>query len=131
MNQAPPNPNIQAVFDAMPPDTRIGAMALRDLIFETAATIPDLGKVTECLRWGQPAYITNIGSTLRIGAPKTGGFALYAHCQSSIISDFAQTFGADFQIEGNRAVLFKTPADIQPDKLRLMIQHGLTYKRKP
>ena len=123
-------PEIQAAYDALPPSERSGAMALRALIYETAKGISDLPAPTECLRWGQPSYITPIGSTLRIGIPKSGGFALYAHCQSTIISQFAQGFGADFKIEGNRAVLFQSKNDIQPEKLRLMIAHALTYKRK-
>jgi hypothetical protein len=124
------DPNIQAAYDAFPPAARSGALALRALIYEAAKGVEDLAPPTECLRWGQPSYITPIGSTLRIGVPKSGGFALYAHCQSTIISEFAQTFGADFRIEGNRAVLFQSAHDIQPEKLRLMIEHALTYKRK-
>ena len=124
------SPEIQAAYDAFPPEVQSGAMALRALIYETAKGISGLPAPTECLRWGQPSYITPIGSALRIGIPKSGGFALYAHCQSTIISQFAQGFGADFQIEGNRAVLFQSQDDIQPEKLRLMIGHALTYKRK-
>ena len=124
------DPAVKATFDEMPAPHRTGALALRQLIFDTAESIENLGPVTECLRWGQPSYVTKIGSTLRVGLPKTGGFALFAHCQSSIIADFADLFGADFTIEGNRAVVFNSIADIQPEKLRLMIEHGLTYKRK-
>jgi hypothetical protein len=125
------DPDIQAAYDAFPPDVQNGALALRALIYETAASLRDVPAPTECLRWGQPSYITPIGSALRIGAPKSGGFALYAHCQSSIISQFAQSFGADFQIEGNRGVVFQNPKGIKPEKLRLLISHALTYKRKP
>lgn len=130
MTPAITSAEIQAAYDAFPPAVKSGTMALRTLIYETAMGISDLAAPTECLRWGQPSYITPIGSTLRIGIPKSGGFALYAHCQSTIISQFAQGFGADFQIEGNRAVLFRSKDDIQPKKLRLMIEHALTYKRK-
>ena len=122
--------NVQAAYDAFPPSAINGAMGLRALIYETANGIAGLDEPTECLRWGQPSYITPIGSTLRVGIPKTGGFALYAHCQSAIISQFAQTFGADFKIEGNRAVIFQCMDDIQSKKLRLLVKHALTYKRK-
>ena len=59
---------------------------------------------------------------------QSGDVALFAHCQTTIISDFAAQFGADFWIEGNRAVVFPTTADIQPEKLRLMVAHALRYK---
>jgi hypothetical protein len=124
------DPTVQIVFDAFPKPAQDGALVLRGLIFETAADLPDVSLLTECLRWGQPSYITPIGSALRIGIPKHGAFALFAHCQSTIISQIEQTFGNDFCIEGNRAVLFDTTEDIQPNKLRLLIEHALTYKRK-
>lgn len=123
--------NVQNAYDVFPACPRVGTLALCNLIFETAQSIPECPQPIECLRWGQPAYITPIGSTLRIGLPKSGGFALYAHCQSTIISQFSQSFGGDFSIEGNRAILFQTVEDIQPEKLRLLIGHALTYKRKP
>tara|TARA_R110002124_G_scaffold72020_16_gene192771 strand:- start:2813 stop:3193 length:381 start_codon:yes stop_codon:yes gene_type:complete len=113
-----------AVFEAMPNDTRKSAMALRALIAREAEGLD----VQECLRWGQPTYIAPKGSMLRIGIAKSGDVALFAHCQTTIISDFAAQFGADFWIEGNRAVVFPTTADIQPEKLRLMVAHALRYK---
>lgn len=99
-------------------------MAARDLIFDCAGDIP----VEECLKWGQPSYVAPKGSTLRLGVNKAGKPAIFAHCQSTIVSDFAATSGKDFEIEGNRAVLLGefTPAD--QDKLRALIHHGLTYK---
>jgi hypothetical protein len=97
---------------------------LRDLI----AAQSDGLEVHECLRWGQPTYIAPKGSMLRIGTVKSGDVALFAHCQTTIISDFAAQFGADFQIEGNRAVVFSTLSDVQPEKLRFMISHALCYK---
>lgn len=121
---------VQAAFDKLPKVSRTGAMILRDLIYRTAHELPDNPPLTECLRWGQPAYITPKGSTLRIGVPKSGAFALYAHCQSTIISQFAQTFGTEYKIDGNRAVIFDSPNQIDPEHLRLLIKHALTYKVK-
>ena len=84
--------------------------------------------VEECLKWGQPSYLTPKGSTLRLGVSKAGKPAIYAHCQSSIIGDFASQFAADFEIEGNRAVYLDRLEAGDKAKLRLLIRHGLTYK---
>jgi hypothetical protein len=124
------DPDIQAAFDGFPKPAQEGALALRALIFATASDMSDVPVPTECLRWGQPSFVTPMGSALRIGTSKQARFALFAHCQSTIISQFAQTFGADFHIEGNRAVLFESVKNIQPDKLGFLIGHALTYKRK-
>lgn len=124
-----PDAAIAAAFDAFPVDCRRGALALRALIFEIAAEVP--GPLEEALRWGQPAYLTPKGSTLRLGAPKVGGFALYAHCQSRVIPDFRDRFPTEFRYEGNRAVLFDDPTDIRADLLAGLIRHALTYHAKP
>ncbi len=85
MNSEIENRQVRAVFDQLTPDVRRGLMRLRDLIFEVAAGLDDVDPISEELRWGQPSYLTKTGSTLRLGASKQGGFALFAHCQTTII----------------------------------------------
>lgn len=99
---------------------------LRELILTQAQVLSV--EVDECLRWGQPSYISPVGSMLRLGISKSGHPAIFAHCQTTIIADFAAEFGSDFQIEGNRAITFPTPDAVQADKLCLMIAHALRYK---
>ncbi|CUH64662.1 hypothetical protein TG4357_01420 [Thalassovita gelatinovora] len=125
---------VKAAFGAFAPEARRGLIGLRQLIFETAADLPEVGTVEETLRWGQPAYLTPVrksGSTLRLGVPKSGGFALYAHCQTTIISAFAAAFPGQDRIEGNRAVLFEDASQIDPDRHTLLIRHALTYHLRP
>ena len=86
--------------------------------------------MTECLKWGQPAFTTpatKSGSTLRIGCPKSGGFALYAHCQTNIISSYAANFPGMDRIEGNRAVVFSDVDEIDSARLSHLIAHALRY----
>lgn len=120
------DPVVKAAFDAFPPEARDGLLALRDLIFEVAGDL----EVSETLKWGQPAYLAPKGSTIRLGLPKAGGFALYAHCQSSVISTFAATFTGQDEIEGNRAVLFSDQAQIDPARHGQLIAHALRYHEK-
>ncbi|WP_240514077.1 DUF1801 domain-containing protein [Paramylibacter kogurei] len=122
------DPQIEQIFADFPSDSRLHLIELRQLIFSTGATLSHVSKIDECLRWGQPSYVSPIGTALRLGVPKSGGFGIFAHCQSNVISNFAQTFGTDFRFDGNRGVLFETREDIQPDKLCLLIKHALTYK---
>ncbi len=128
------NPAVAAAYAALPLSARPAALMLRDLVFEVAAQTPEAGPIEETLRWGQPSYITpkaKSGSTLRIGATKTGEAALFAHCGTRIISSYAATFPDLDRIEGNRAVIFASPKDISPDRVSLLIRHGLTYHVKP
>lgn len=121
---------VAKVFQSYPQGAQKTALALRDLIFEVARETPQVGDIEEALRWGQPAYLTpktKSGSTLRIGMTKSGDTAIFAHCGTTIISNYAQMFPNTDRIDGNRAVLFSDADAIVPDRLRLLIRHGLTY----
>jgi len=122
------DPAVAAVFKSFPDDVRGGLLQLREQIFSVAKTSESIAPITEALRWGQPAYLSKTGSTLRLGIPKTGGFAIYAHCQTTIIGDFAQMFPEGFKVEGNRAVYFDDVWEIDSDKLHFLISNALTYK---
>ena len=127
------DPQVAAAFAAFPEPARSGLLALRGLIFTVAATTPGVGPLHETLKWGQPAYLTpatRSGSTLRLGATK-GGYALYAHCQTTIIADFRAIFPDDFRYEGNRAVHFAAEQAAPLDKLALLVARALTYHLRP
>ncbi|WP_323797744.1 DUF1801 domain-containing protein [Nisaea sp.] len=127
------NPAVAATYESFPPPLREGLLTVRKLIFATAAETPGVGTLEETLKWGQPAYLTpetKSGSTIRLGLPKQGGFALYAHCQTTIIPDFRSLFPDAFHYEGNRAVHFKEGAALPLDPLRLLVRSALTYHLK-
>ncbi len=132
MTKRPPrfaDPKVAAAFDAFPDPERAGLLALRDLILRTAGDTPRAGRLQETLKWGQPSYLTETraGSTIRLGMPKAGGYALFVHCQTSLIGDFRALFPDDFRYDGNRAVCFSAETPPDPDKLRLLIRNALTY----
>lgn len=118
------------VFDAFPQVERTALLKLRALIFETAEELPEVGPLEETLKWGQPAYLTpktKSGSTLRLGLTKGGGVAVFAHCQTTIISDFRTHFPDTFDYDGNRAVHLNTKDDLPTDAVGLLISSALTY----
>ncbi|KIC18337.1 MULTISPECIES: DUF1801 domain-containing protein [unclassified Leisingera] len=131
MKPAFANPEIEAAFAVSDPLAREGLLRLRQLIFETAAETPEAGRVEEVLRWGQPSYVTpetRTGSTIRLGVPKGARFALFVHCQSRLISEFALAFPAWDRFEGTRAVLFDDPQNVEPLRHGWLIKRALTYK---
>jgi len=124
-----PSPQVAACFDAAPDQARAGMLALRRLIFDCAAQMPEVGRVEEALRWGQPAYLTpetRAGSTLRIAATDEG-FALYAHCQTTIIASFAETFPGLDRVEGKRALHFRDAGEVDPARHGQLVRHALGY----
>lgn len=127
------DPKVADVFAGFDDGAKQGLTLLRRLIFEVAEDTKGVGHVAEVLRWGQPSYVTPVtksGSTIRLGVPKTGGFAIFTHCQTTIMSDFAATFPGWDRFDGNRAVLFEDAKDIDTHRHGLLIKAALTYHLK-
>lgn len=124
---------IRAVFEGFPASLQPGLLALRELIFDEAQKHSEVGEIQECLKWGQPSYLTaksKSGSTIRLGLHKQGGMALFVHCQTTLMSDFLALFPDDFRVDGHRAVLFeKKPTKAEQKKLRVLIRSALLYHR--
>lgn len=131
MSSAFSNPEVQAVFLGFDRSVRPGLLLLREVIFEEAASLPEVGSIEECLKWGQPSYLTPVsgsGTTIRLGVPKEGGFALYVHCQTTLISDFLALFPDEFTVEKKRAIRFqKAPSTRELEMIRVLIRAALTY----
>ncbi|UWQ41483.1 DUF1801 domain-containing protein [Leisingera aquaemixtae] len=128
------SPDIEAAFDVPDVQARAGLLALRRLIFDTAAQTPEAGRIEEALRWGQPSYLTpetGTGSVIRLGIPKGARFALFMHCQSRLIPEFAAAFPAWDRFEGTRAVLFNNPREVEPVRHGWLIKRALTYRIRP
>ncbi|MDP5218307.1 DUF1801 domain-containing protein [Ruegeria sp. 2205SS24-7] len=121
------SPKVEDAFAAFPPSAQDGLLRLRDLIFDTAAQLPEPATLSEELKWGQPAYLTRKGTTIRLGVPKQAQFGLFVHCQTRLISEFSQTFPGTDRIEGTRAVLFDEVGEISPERHGWLIARALTY----
>jgi hypothetical protein len=129
------DPKVSRVFSAYPAPVRKKLTKLRDLIFSTAKRTPGVGALEETLKWGQPSYLTTetkSGSTIRLDAIPAipGSYALYVHCQTTLVETFKEKFGPTFHYEGNRALIFSASDKIPETKLRECIAMALTYHLK-
>jgi hypothetical protein len=129
---------VASVFKAYPPVLRSKLMALRELVFDTAAQTEGVGRLTETLKWGQPSYLTEetgSGTTVRIDRLKAGdGYAVYFHCQSGLVGQFRELYPDTFNYEGKRAILFAAGDRVPARELRHCIALALTHhsrKKKP
>ncbi len=128
------NTAVAQAFEAYPPAMRRQLLALRELIFRTAASTPGVGELEETLKWGEPAYLTTCsksGSTIRIGWKKTRPteYAMYFNCQTTLVDTFRSLFPDDFQFEGNRALVFQDSQAVPTDTLAFCVAAALTYHR--
>lgn len=104
---------------------------LRELVLEVAENHPEIENLEETLKWGEPAYLSKKGSTLRMDWKEKSPdqYALYFQCTTSLVETFKQVFGPLFRYEGNRAILFSLDEDLPLDEIKSCIQASLTYHR--
>lgn len=129
------DPAVAAAFDKFGEPERTRLLALRDLIYDTAAATPESGKIVESLKWGQPSFATVepvSGTPIRLGIPKGRGgtVALYVHCGTSLIDTFKSHYAGTLRFDGKRAVLFDVSKPLPSDAVRHCIALALTYRSK-
>ena len=134
MTQVMENDVTQA-FERLEPDVRTCLLEVRELVLSTAEEL-EVGPLTETLKWGEPAYLTErsgAGTTIRLGESKgkPGYCAIFVHCQTTLVSEFRETIDDPaVGFEGNRAVTFPASLPLPREALRHCIAQALTYKRR-
>lgn len=121
--------DVAAAFDALPEAIRGHLLRMRALIFQVAQDT-GTGPLTETLKWGEPAYLTQAsktGSTIRLGQVRGKGAAVLFNCNTSLVGNFREQFGDVFKFDGNRAVLL--PEDWPEAALAICLGRALTYYR--
>jgi hypothetical protein len=125
------SPKVKTVFARYPVPVRKKMLALRELIIETAKETDQVSSLEETLKWGEPSYLTPIGSTVRIDwKEKTPDqYAMYFQCTSRLVETFRLIFNKKFQYEGKRAIIFKMNKKIPVEELKACIRAALTYHK--
>jgi hypothetical protein len=123
---------VEAKFRSLPEPLRLPMLRLRQMILDVAAGNPDIGPLAETLKWGEPAWRPGNGTTLRANALKGSAthYALYVHCQTSLIETFRRHYPGEFSYEGNRALIFSSERESPAEPLAHCIALALTYHRR-
>ena len=132
MKRPPPfaDAEVETAFATYPAGIRADLLALRRLIFEAAADCEAVGPLVETLKWRQPAYLParpRIGTTVRIDALKDGHYAIFVHCQTTLVARFRETYPGLFAFDGKRAVILDQGEKLPGAELKHCIQMALTY----
>lgn len=109
-------------------------MEARALIFATAARIEEVGPLTETLKWGEPAYLTEAtgaGTTIRLGRSRSGEreCAVLFNCRTTLVDDFRERFPGVFAYEKSRAILLDAGEALPWAPLSTCVGMALTYHR--
>jgi hypothetical protein len=126
---------VAAAFDAFPAAARCRLVEVRHLIFETAARLDGVAPLTETLKWGEPAYLTEAtgsGSTIRLGHRKSAdrACAVFFNCRTTLVAGFRAQFPEAFAYEGDRAILLSTSGRLPKAPLSFCLAMALTYHRR-
>jgi len=134
MSSAPPiSPDVDAVFQTYSASGRAAMAALRELIFEVAASNPAVGLLTETLKWGVPSYLTEAsksGSTIRISwdPANPDQASLYFNCKTTLVDRMREVYPDTFAYQSNRVVSY--PISAPPvDALTHCTEMALLYHR--
>src|ERR1700712_896330 len=128
------NPAVAQTFASYPPKARRKLLAMRELIFKTAAATEGVGALEETLKWGEPAYLTSVsksGSTVRIAWKKQNPtqYAMYFNCQTTLVDTFRSWFPHELSYDGNRAIVFDVDDQMPTDSVAHCVEAALTYHR--
>lgn len=120
------------ILSALPRDIFIKLSIVRELIFKTACEIKEINKLEETLKWGEPAYLCEQGSTIRINAKKSSSkeYAIYFNCKTKLVDTFRERYPNVFLYEGNRAIVLNVNDEIPVDELKQCLVLALTYKSR-
>ena len=127
--------DVAAAFAAFPAGVRARLLEVRDLIFETAVSFEGVGPLTETLKWGEPAYLTQAtgsGSTIRLGWSRSSEreCAVLFNCRTTLVDDFRGQFPDVFAYEKNRAILLDARDRCQRRRFDLS-RHGAHLSPAP
>jgi hypothetical protein len=127
--------DVAEAFAVFPERVRARLLEVRRLIFETAARIEGVGALTETLKWGEPAYLTEAtgsGSTIRLGWFRSSErqCAVLLNCRTTLVDDFRSQFPDVFAYEKNRAILLDAGKPLPETPLSICLRMALTYHRR-
>jgi len=122
--------SVKQKFETYPENISVLLNNVRDLIYSVAKQ-DDISDITETLKWGEPSYISKIGSTIRFDwkAKYPDQYCIYFNCKTLLVETFKEIYGDTFTYEGNRAIIFKVDQRLPSKELAHCISMALRYKK--
>ena len=125
--------DVAAAFDRYPPSARARLLEVRMTILDLAERL-EVGPLTETLKWGEPAYLTEAtkaGSTVRLAwSAKVPDVAQVLFiCTTRLVDDFRERHSGELAFVGNRAIHLPLEDGYSRDALESCLAMALTYKR--
>ena len=122
------NEEVRQKFESYPSLARELLLKIRAAVYEVAEEY-GLDEVTETLKWGEPAYLTRQGSTLRIDwkSRNPNHVSVYFNCKTTLVETIKELYGDIFYIVGSREIQLPISASIPMTQLKACISMSLRY----
>ena len=124
------NNDVKKKFESIPENIRQPLLSIRQAIFDIVES-DKIGDIEETLKWGEPSYLVKGGSTVRINRQSKSSqkFAVYFHCQTTLIETFKEIHGDLSTYEGNRAIVFNASDELPMKALKHCLSMALRYHK--
>ncbi|THD48407.1 MAG: DUF1801 domain-containing protein [Bradyrhizobium sp.] len=126
--------DVADAFAAFPAESRSRLLHIRGLILATAAASEGVGLLTETVKWGEPAYLTEAtgsGATIRLGCLRPDyACAVLFNCRTTLVETFREQFPGTFRFQKNRAIVLDPSAPLPEIPLTVCLRMALTYHQK-
>lgn len=123
------NPQVDQVFESYPEVAREKIRNLRDLVLDTANKTDGISSLEETLKWGEPSYVSDIGSTIRMSWKESdpNTYRLYFICSTKLVDTFKEIYGDTFTYESNRALVFQLNDELPAQEIKHCCSLALSY----
>ena len=90
----------------------------------------NLGEVQETLKWGEPSYLVNKGSPVRIDwKPQSPNqYYIFFHCQTKLVDTFSELYLNAIEFQGNRAIVLNVDQRLPEAIVRHCVKLAFQYK---
>lgn len=126
------DPAVKAKYEGYPKEVAGFLMKLRTLIFSVAQKTDGVGELVEALKWGEPSYVSQIGSPIRLDwkAKYPEHCSVFFNCRTKLLSTFREIYPDVFEYYGSREIRLPIGDTIPNEEiLKHCIELALTYRR--
>jgi len=126
-------PAIENLFSNYEEPYKSALLKIRELIFDTAKKNPEVGKLTESLKWGQPTYSTletKSGTPIRIDKFGDSDVAIFFNCHTVLVDRFREIFSKELKFSKNRAIVIDPLQKLPIASLEFCISSALVYHKE-
>lgn len=122
---------VEKVYNQFPEEIRQCLFDIRKLILDTAESLNNNDPIIETLKWGEPSYLCDGASTIRLGWKKSqpDECYIYFNCKTKLVDTFRELYPKQFKYSGNRAIILNVNEKFSQQALMQCIALSLNYHK--